>query len=174
MEEACSFQLLKRIWEIRSLIPFFSPWKNLLIRKRSRFGFYYSTLPETAETFEVKLTRCNFLPGEVLGTFVAWQCNELKKRRKINLLFNTQPTASPAFNITTTEFDLAVRPSAAKHFHITKGDVFISWLLFFFPSAQFYVCVWFLFFFPPPDFNLLSSSGRSQVLSCIAAYGAGQ
>lgn len=62
--------------------PLFFQWVNLLIRKLGKPGFYYSALPAIAQTFEVELTRCNFLRGEsvflpALCTLVAWQCNEL-------------------------------------------------------------------------------------------------
>lgn len=66
MEGARSFQLLRSIWEIRNLILLFFPCVNLLIRKFSRSGFYYSALPEIAQTFEVELTCCNFLRRESL------------------------------------------------------------------------------------------------------------
>lgn len=162
--------------------PLFFQWVNLLIRKLGWPGFYYSAQPAIAQTFEVELTCCNFLCGEsvflpALCTLVAWQCNELKKNKKKQgnksfVQHTTTPTLPAAFNITATEFDPVVRPSAAKHFHITQGDIFISWLLFFFPSTQFYVI-----FFPLPNLHLLSSSGRSQVLSSlgrVVADGAGQ
>lgn len=124
------FPIIKKHLGNKKSHPLFFPRVNLLTRKLSRYGFYYSTLPEIAPTFEVELTHCNFLHRERVflpASLLLGSVMNLKKNKQENKSF-VQHTATlhPAFNIAATEFDPVVRPSAAKHFHITQGDVFIS------------------------------------------------